>query len=109
MFWRAGGGYASVNSGCAHNPPVISIFFALDGKFPGVGTPELSNPPGWERKKRSNARSSVNTETFFIDSQSNSAVLNILMCNFLFQVTSSFVTGARILIHAATTCTSSWF
>ena len=27
-------------------PPGISIFFALDGKFPGVGTLELSNPPG---------------------------------------------------------------
>ena len=68
MFWRAGGDYASVNSDCAHNPPVISIFFfALDGKFPGVGTPKLSNPPGWGRKKRANARSSVNAATFFID------------------------------------------
>ena len=48
-------------------PPGISIFFALDGKFPGVGTLELSNPPGWWRKKRANAPSSVNTATFFID------------------------------------------
>ena len=32
-------------------PPGISIFFALDGKFPGVGTLELSNPPGWGQKK----------------------------------------------------------
>ena len=47
--------------------PVISIFFASDGKFPGVGTLELSNPPGWGRKKRANAPSSVNTATFFID------------------------------------------
>ena len=30
-------------------PPGISIFFALDGKFPGVGILELSNPPGWGR------------------------------------------------------------
>ena len=28
-------------------PPGISVFLALDGKFPGVGTLELSNPPGW--------------------------------------------------------------
>ena len=42
-------------------------FFAFDGKFPGVGTFELSNPPGWERKKRANAPSSVNAATFFID------------------------------------------
>ena len=45
----------------------ISIFFAMDGKFPGVGTLELSNPPGWGRKTGANAPSSVNTATFFID------------------------------------------
>ena len=49
-------------------PPGISIFLALDGKFPGVGTLELSNPPGGGgRKKRANAPSSVNTTTFFFD------------------------------------------
>ena len=26
-------------------------YFALDGKLPGMGTLELSNPPGWGRKK----------------------------------------------------------
>ena len=42
--------------------------FALDGKFPGVGTLGLSKPPGWGQKKRANAPSSVNhTATFFID------------------------------------------
>ena len=41
--------------------------FGLDGKFPGVGTLELLNPPRWGRKKRTNAPSSVNTATFFID------------------------------------------
>ena len=65
---------ASVNSSCAQPhlpppswPPGISIFFALDGKIPGVGTLELSNPPGCGRKKRENVKSSVNTATFFID------------------------------------------
>ena len=48
-------------------PPSISIFFFLDGKFTGVGALELLNPPGWGRKKRANAPSSVNTATFFID------------------------------------------
>ena len=47
--------------------PVISIFFASDGKLPGVGTLELSNPPDWGQKQRANAPSSVNTATFFID------------------------------------------
>ena len=32
-------------------PPGISIFFALDGKFPGVGTLELSNPRGEDEKR----------------------------------------------------------
>ena len=64
--------YASVNSSCDQPPPPgwppgINIFFALDGKFPGVGTLQLSNPPGWGRKKRANAPSSVNTATFFIN------------------------------------------
>ena len=67
--------YASVNSTCTQPPPppggadpqALACFFALDGKFLGVGTLELSNPPGWGRKKRANAPSSVNTATFFID------------------------------------------
>ena len=65
---------ASVNSTGAQFPPplradprALALFLALDGKFPGVGTLQLSNPPGWGRKKRANAPSSVNTETFFID------------------------------------------
>ena len=62
---------ASVNSTCAQVPPGLtpgnSHFFALDGKFPGVGTLELANPPGWGRKKRANAPSSVNSATFIID------------------------------------------
>ena len=49
------------------DPRGISIFSALDGKFPGVGTLELAIPPGWGRKKRANAPSSVNSATFFID------------------------------------------
>ena len=38
-------------------PPPLGLnpghwhFFTLDVKFPGVGTFELSNPPGWGRKK----------------------------------------------------------
>ena len=47
--------------------PGISIFFALDGKFPGVETLEVSNSTGRGRKKRANAPSSVNSATFFID------------------------------------------
>ena len=61
-------------------------FFALDGKLPGAGTLELlSNPPGWERKKRASALSSINTLTSFsLIEQSSSAILSILMCEFLY-------------------------
>ena len=48
--------YASVNSSCPQSPPgwppSISIFFfACDGKFPGVGTLELSNSPLGDEKR----------------------------------------------------------
>ena len=59
------------------DPRALAFFFALDGKFLGVGTLELPNPLGWGRKKKANAPSFVNTATFFIDTQSNSAVLSI--------------------------------
>ena len=65
---------ASVNSSCAqpHRPApplrayprALAFFFCLDGKFPGVGTLELSRRG---RKRRANAPSFVNTATFFID------------------------------------------
>ena len=71
-------------------------------------TLELSTPPGWGRKKRASAPSSVNTATFFIDHTVNNAVLSIVTCDFLFQWTCSFVIalGFYRRLHAATTCTS---
>ena len=71
--------------------PSFQLFFALDGKFSWVGTLELSNPPGWGQKKRANARPPSTLQHFSLIAQSKSAVLNILMCDFLFRVTSSFV------------------
>ena len=56
---------ASINSRCAQ-PPWADPW-ALGGKFPRMGTLELSNPPGWGCKKRANAPSSLNTATFLID------------------------------------------
>ena len=80
--------YASVNSSCAQTPPSpslgwlpgISIFFALDGKFPGLGTLELSNPLGWGWKNPPSTQ-----QHFSLIAQSRSAILSILMWNFLFQ------------------------
>ena len=51
-----------------NNPPTprAQLFSPLDGKFRGVGTLELSNPPGWGRKKKANRQQSVSSATFFI-------------------------------------------
>ena len=55
----------------APRPPRADLralaFFCLGWQIPGVGTLELSNSPGWGRKKKANAPSTVNTATFFID------------------------------------------
>ena len=61
-----------------------------NGKFPAVGSLELSIRGG-DEKRGQMARPLVNNATFSLITQSNSAILNILMCNFLFQLMSSFV------------------
>ena len=57
------------------SPPGISLFFALDGKF-----------PGWGRKKRANVLSSVNPATFFIDGTVESCHFRHFNVRFLFQL-----------------------
>ena len=93
--------YASVNSSCAQPlspppPPLvlipgISIFFALDGKFPGLGTLELSNPSVWDEKRERMPRPPSTLQHFSLIALSNSAVLSILMGDFLCQLTSFLV------------------
>ena len=98
--------FASVNSTCAQPPPPppgltpgeLAFFFALDGKFPGVGILELANPPGQGRKKRANAPSSVNSATFFIDRTLNSAILK---CDFFVSINVFLCNSARILIKTS--------
>ena len=68
------------------DPGHYLFFFALDGKFPGVETPELSNPPGWGQKKGENAPSSVSSHSRIVP-------FGILMCDFSFQLTSAIVIG----------------
>ena len=80
----------------------------LDGKFPGVGILELAKTLGVGMKKREMPRPPSTLQHFSLIAQSNSAILNILMCDFLFQLTSSFVIslGFYLRLHAAKTCTS---
>ena len=84
---------ASVNSSCDQHPPLppradpraLAFFcFALDGKYPGVGTLELSNSQGWGRKQRANAPPPSTLQHFSSIAQSNNAVLSILICDFCF-------------------------
>ena len=51
--------HASVNSSCAQTPTSHGLTpgHYLGWQIPGVGTLELSNPPGWGQKQRANAPS----------------------------------------------------
>ena len=53
--------------------PGISIFFSLDGKFSGVGTKKEGKYPILRQR----------CKNFSLIAQSKSAVLSILMCDFL--------------------------
>ena len=101
-------GNASVNSTCAQLPPPppglppgISIFLALDGKFPGVGILDLSCqiPRGGDEKRGQMPRPSSKVQHFSLISQSNSAILSTLMCGFFFCFNERLPSNsARILI-----------
>ena len=76
--------YASVIPPSPSPPPPL-----LDGKFPGVGSLELSNSPGGDEKRGQMPRPPLTLQHFSLIAQSNIAILSILMCDFLFQLTSS--------------------
>ena len=63
-------------------PPDITIFFAVDGKFPAVGTLELSNAPS------------------SVIAQSSSAILSILICDFFVSI-NFFLCNSSILIETS--------
>ena len=67
-------------------PPGISIFLALDGKFPGVGILDLSCqiPRGGDEKRGQMPLPSSTLQHFSLIAQSNSAILSTLMCVFFF-------------------------
>ena len=76
-------------SSCAQLPPVwptgISIFFALDGKFPGGGDSWAVNSPGVGTKKEGKCLVTPSIlQHFSLIAQSNNAVLSILCAIFRF-------------------------
>ena len=94
---------ASVNSTCAQprpppraDPRALAFFLAQDGKFPEVGTLELSNAPGGDEKKGKKPRPPSTLQHFSLTAQSNSAILSILMRDFLLQLTSALVIAQAV-------------
>ena len=95
--------HQSIPPAPSHPPPPgltpwHRIFFALDGKFPGVGTLELSNPPGGDEKRGQMPRPPSTIQHFSLIAQSKSA---ILMCDFFFAINVFLCNSARILIKTS--------
>ena len=70
-------------------------------EFPGVGTLELSNPPGWGRGKRANAPSSSSTATFFIDRTVEYCRFKHFNVRFFVSINVLLCNSARILIKTS--------
>ena len=106
--------YASVNSSCARSP--LPPLQADPRALPFV-LPWMANSRGWgllscqisrggDEKRGQMPRPPSTLQHFSLIAQSNSAILSILMCDFLFQLTSSFVIALGFLrLHATTTLT----
>ena len=73
------------------DPPGISIFFALEGKFQGWGLLSCQIPWGGDEQTGQMPCPPTALQHFSLTALSNSVILSILMCDFLFQLTSSFV------------------
>ena len=91
--------YASVNSSCAqplpppplHHPRSLAFFLPRMANFRGWGLLSCQIPWGGDEKTGQMPRPPTTLQHFSLIAQSNNAVSNILMCDFLFQVTFSFV------------------
>ena len=84
-------------------------FFFLGWQIPGVGTLELSNPPGWGRKQRANAPSSVNTTTFFIDRTVEQCHFKHFNVRFFVSINVFLCNSAILIKTSRRDDTSLWF
>ena len=93
---------ASVNSTCAQPPPpradprALAFFLPWMANFRGWGLLSCQIPRGGDEKRWQKPRLPSTLQHFSLIAQSNTAILSILMCYFLFQLTSSFVIARRI-------------
>ena len=72
-------------------PPGISIFLPWMANSQGWGLLSCQIPRGGDEKRGQMPRPPSTLQYFSLIAQSNNAVLSILICDFLFQLTSSFV------------------
>ena len=72
-------------------PLALAFFWPWMANSRGWGLLICQMPRGGDENRGQMPRPPSTLQHFSLIAQSNSAVLNILMCDFLFQVTSSFV------------------
>ena len=88
--------YAPVNSSLRPAPPrtdprALAIFLPWMANSRGWGLLSCQIPRGGDEKRGQMLRSPSTLQHFSLIAQSNSAILSILMCDFLLQLTSSVV------------------
>ena len=86
---------ASVNSTCSQraraDPRALAFFLPWMANSREWGLLSCQIPRGGDEKRGQMPRPPSTLQHFSLIAQSNSAILSILMCDFLFQLTSSFV------------------
>ena len=88
--------YAWVNSSCAPPPPradprALAFFWPWMANSRGWGLLSCQIPRGGDEKRGQMSRPPSTLQHFLLIARSSSAILSILMCDFLFQLTSFFV------------------
>ena len=73
------------------DPRALPFFLPWMANFRGWGLLSCQIPWGGDEKRGQMCRPPSGLQHFSLIAQSNSAILSILMCDFLFQLTSSFV------------------
>ena len=73
------------------DPRALTIFLPWMANSRGWGLLNCQIPRGGDGKRGQMPRPPSTLQHFSLIAQSNSAILSILMCDFLFQLTSSFV------------------
>ena len=110
---------ASANSSCAQNPTpplppththththkALAFFLPWMANSWGWGLLSCQIPQGGDEKRGQMPHPPTALQHFSLTALSNSVILSILMCDFLFQFTSSFVIalGFQSRLHAAMT------